>query len=321
MYFGGGTPSLLPPSQLARLIAYFVDHNILASDAEITLEANPEDLTDDYVRALAQTGVNRISLGVQSFDDDILRRLGRKHTGAIARDAIARLQDYGLSNLSVDQIIGVPDEDEAQIIQALRYLSDVGVQHVSSYLLTIEEGTHFHRKKVSPSDDAQADMYLRVQREMTSLGYVQYDISSFAKPGFLSRHNQSYWASVDYLGLGPGAHSMRRHPDGSVARINNRADVKTWLLNPDASIHLETEILSPDEALREALAFGLRNMLTGMNAQKTAELYGAKLPPQFFLTVAKFKNLGWLDIQDNVYTITTEGALFADAVMREILCC
>ncbi len=144
-----------------------------------------------YSAALSKSQVNRISLGVQSFDDAVLRMLGRKHTGAMAREAIDRLT---FANISVDQIIGVPGESSDLIKRDLNYLSEVGVNHISCYLLTIEEGTHFHRQRMSPSDDAQAEAYLLVQRELARLGYEQYDISSYAKPGFMSKHNQSYWS-------------------------------------------------------------------------------------------------------------------------------
>ncbi len=321
LYFGGGTPSVLPPRELARFMEFLEELELLASDAEITLEANPEDLTEDYVKELARTPINRISLGVQSFDDAVLRRLGRKHSSEEAKASIMRLVNHGLTNISVDQIVGVPHERTDAIIAGLRFVHDAGVNHISTYLLTIEEGTKFHRSNISPSDDAQADVYLMVQRELNALGYDQYDISSYAKPGFMSRHNQAYWSAEDYIGLGPGAHSMRKLKTGGIERAHNHADVTVWLADPLTPQHWTTERLTGDEALREALAFGLRNMERGMDAERLAALFGAPIPATFSVVMTKYQRLGWLRKRDQAYVIAPEGALFADAIMRDILSC
>ncbi len=313
LYFGGGTPSLLRPEDIDRLIEHFSAH-----DAETTLEANPEDLSATYVDALSRTHVNRISLGVQSFDDKVLRMLGRKHSGAQAKDAITELKSRGFDNVSVDLIVGVPDEDRSAILRSLDYLIEMDIKHISTYLLTIEDGTHFARKNIAPLEDHQAEIYEMVQRELIARGFMQYDISSFARAGFMSKHNQAYWSAQDYLGLGPGAHSMRALEDGGVVRTHNAAGLASWLKDPIRA-QREVEALSPDEALRESLAFGLRNMHTGMDVHSRARHHRTNLPHDLALRLEKFCGRGWLLHHDDIYRITTTGALFADAIMREIL--
>lgn len=324
LYFGGGTPSLLLPQELSRLMEYFFA-NVVIKHAEITLEANPEDLSPDYLNDLSKTPINRISLGIQSFDDAILQRLGRKHTSAMAKVAIKRLVDMGFNNISVDLILGVTGEEEAAVINSLNYLHDAGVKHVSAYLLTIEEGTDFERRiadgrMMHPLEDAQVDIYVRVQQELKRLGYVQYDISSYSQPGFSSKHNQSYWAGLDYIGLGAGAHSMRRLSSGGVERTQNRALLTAWLKNPTAKEHWSHETLSPDGALREALAFGLRNMAVGIRPNQLALRHQTALPTNFWSVIKKYHDLGWLREHEAALLITEQGALFADAIMRDILC-
>lgn len=325
LYLGGGTPSLLTPPELTRLTDYFFAEQIVAHDAEITLEANPEDLSPEYVQGLSKTAVNRVSLGIQSFDDRVLKHLGRKHSAAMAQEAISRLMEAGFTNISVDLILGVPGEDHAAIFNSINYLQSAGIKHISAYLLTIEEGTKFHRriadgKMVTPPEDAQVEIYTKVQHELTRLGYCQYDISSYGQPEYFSQHNQVYWAGLNYIGLGPGAHSMMQLPNGGIERTQNQADLKAWLKSPIENEHWITETLTPDEALREALAFGLRNMALGINPEQLAKRHQVLLPKEFLSVVKKYRDLGWLTNDRGAMRITQEGALFADAIMRDILC-
>jgi oxygen-independent coproporphyrinogen-3 oxidase len=325
LYFGGGTPSLLAPFTIGQLIEYFLTKQALSSDAEITLEVNPEDITEDYVRALINTGVNRVSMGVQSFDNAILKYLGRKHTASIAQMAISRLQSCGFTNISVDLIVGMEGERLSALGDSIRYLNDRGIEHVSAYLLTIEDGTAFHRrirqkKMLDPNEDAQVTAFRYVQDTLQTLGFVQYDISSYAKNDRFSRHNQLYWSAENYIGLGPGAHSMRMLPDGSVNRSLNYANLNAWLINPRDQ-NKEVELLTPKDALRESLAFGLRNMVAGINPNALAARHQVSLPKDFLRIVEKFNNCGWLEESQGALRITKEGALFADAVMRDVLCC
>lgn len=319
LYFGGGTPSLLAPDDLRKLINHLAPH----TDIEISLEANPEDLTHTYIAGLKDSGVNRISLGVQSFDDEVLQYLGRKHSGSQAKEAIDQLLTVGLSNISIDLIIGVPTQDETTLLSSIDDLHDRNLPHVSTYLLTIEEETQFYRRisqgrMPAPHDDDQASIYHDVQQKLLACGYLQYDISSFAKPGFFSQHNQGYWSARDYLGLGPGAHSMRSC-DHEVVRMHNHADLRSWLMNPCAESNWLSEQLTADEALRESLAFGLRNMHLGIDPIFLAEKFNVSLPKGLNAIAKKYIDYGWLEINDGIWRISHQGALFADAIMRDIL--
>jgi oxygen-independent coproporphyrinogen-3 oxidase len=322
LYFGGGTPSLLGPEKITDLIGYF--NNNLHSDAEITLEANPEDITDDYARALAASGVNRISLGSQSFDNNILKKLGRMHDEAQALGAIDILQKY-FDNISVDLIIGVHDESKKNLHTIIHKLYKLNIKHISMYLLTIEKDTNFARRIASgtlkePQEEKQAFIYTYLQEKLLALGYKQYDISSFAlADSFMSKHNQLYWAQGSYVGLGPGAHSMRFLEDKGIERAHHKAGLKAWLDDPVRTGSFELDRLSNKEALLEALAFGLRNMHTGINPHALALRHQQPLPAQWELIIEKFCKNGFLEKKGSQITISHKGALFADAIMREII--
>lgn len=325
LYFGGGTPSLLRPQEISYIINFFMSEGALDTEAEITLEANPEDLTAEFMRDLRLTQVNRISLGVQSFDDQTLRFLGRMHTGEQAFQALDSLKQAGINNISVDLIIGVPHEKPESILQSIGLLDDRLVGHISTYLLTIEEKTNFHKRIAAgslraPCEDAQVEMYRAVQVELKSRAYEQYDISSFAKPGLFSRHNQVYWSTGSYIGLGPGAHSMRVLKEGAIERAHNKAELKPWLLAPSCDKNYDLDRLTNAEALKEALAFGLRNMHQGIDPHALAGRHHHALPASWLDIIENFNKSGWLiNKPDGRIAISSEGALFADAIMREIV--
>jgi oxygen-independent coproporphyrinogen-3 oxidase len=326
LYFGGGTPSLLPPAQIAYLIEYFIKHEALDPQAEITLEANPEDINYNYVTELKNSGVNRISLGTQSFDNATLKLLGRKHSKNQALEALDILQKNNFENISLDFIIGVPKEDTKNLLQTLTMLHAQGIKHFSTYLLTIEEKTNFHQRisqglLANPQEDEQVEIYRLVQECLKNLAYEQYDISSFALPGFMSRHNQVYWAGGSYIGLGPGAHSMRNLDNGGIERLHNRSELKSWLFKPLNKDNYEHDLLSNHEALNEALAFGLRNMQKGICPQALASKHQCELPQNWDKIVRKLGDFGWLEEKTpGCLNISSYGALFADAIMREIVC-
>lgn len=326
LYFGGGTPSLLKPQQIANLISFFITQGALDNHAEITLEANPEDLSLDFIAGLKASGVNRISLGVQSFDDQTLRVLGRMHTGKQALESIINLQSAGFNNISVDLIIGVPGEKSQSLLDSLDMLSDHSIGHISTYLLTIEDKTNFQRriaskKMAAPCEEAQVEIYRLVQAELSARAYEQYDISSFAQRGFFSRHNQVYWATGSYIGLGPGAHSMRMLADGGIERVHNRAQLKSWLVSDPHEGHYEQDHLKNHEALAESLAFGLRNMHSGIDPEALALRHHHPLPLAWPHLIEKFHKSEWLAQEaDGRVRISPYGALFADAIMREIVC-
>lgn len=210
VYFGGGTPSLLSPGQIETILSAASDAFSLTADAEITLEANPATCTKEQLQALQAAGVNRLSLGVQSLAAEQLRRLGRLHS---AQEAIQTVQDAvaaGFRNISCDVMLALPGQTQEQLAQTLQNLTALPIQHISAYLLKVEPGTPFAEAQVQqqcPTEDAAADLYLYTVQTLAQRGFLQYEISNFAKPGFASRHNTKYWKCVPYLGIGPSAHS------------------------------------------------------------------------------------------------------------------
>lgn len=323
LYFGGGTPTALAPSEIRRVIESVGHFATLAADAEITVEANPEDLTPGVVRELAAAGVNRLSIGVQSFDARVLRYLGRAHTGAQAREAVLRAQDEGIGRISLDLICGVPTEEEARLAEDLERVNELNIGHVSAYLLTVEEHTPLEKlialgRRDDVDDERQADAYEELQRRLPELGLLQYEVSSYARPAEESRHNRLYWAKGTYWGLGPGAHSLRDVGGGSVARRHTQARLDAWLLDPVGCAH-ETEVLAPFPAFLEAVAFGLRDLQAGVALQKLARRFCIEAYDDVLHALARGVADGHLSQADGVYRLTRTGVRFADAVARQVL--
>ena len=205
VYFGGGTPSLLSPAQAARLLAAAAP----APGAEVTLEANPETVNEKKLEGFLRAGVNRLSLGVQTARNESLLRLGRPHTAAQSRAALAAAKAAGFANISGDIMLALPHYSQAEFRETLELLQQGGAAHISAYLLKLEPGTAFGRTPPEglPTDDQAAEFYLAAVERLEQAGYAQYEISNFARPGFEGRHNLIYWNCGDYLGLGPAAHS------------------------------------------------------------------------------------------------------------------
>lgn len=211
VYFGGGTPSYLGTKRLTELLKTVKKHYRLAKDPEITVEANPDSACDwKALRALRRAGVNRLSLGVQSTDDALLRTIGRVHTFAQVQEAVAAARRAKIGNLSLDLIYGLPGQTMEQWEKTLQDAVDLRPEHLSCYGLKLEPGTPLYERQAEltfPDDDQQADMYLYTVAFLKEHGYAQYEISNFARPGFESKHNLKYWLLQEYAGFGPGAHS------------------------------------------------------------------------------------------------------------------
>lgn len=262
IYFGGGTPSLLSAEQVARVL-----QTIDAPQAtEVTLEANPGDLSPDYLRAIREAGVNRLSIGIQSFDDEVLRLIGRRHTAAEAKAAVKAAQAEGFDNISIDLIYGIPSQRsprnsqlsawEVQIEQALQ----LGVQHISTYCLSYEEGTRMTRmleqgEITEVDEDTENAMYDLLVARLTAAGFEHYEVSNFALPGYRSRHNSSYWNRTPYLGLGAGAHSY----DGARTRSWNPDDLEAYIRAQENGEDATTcETLTDTDLYNERIMLGLR---------------------------------------------------------------
>ncbi len=212
VFFGGGTPSYLPAADIARIVATYHTAFDVVAGAEVTLEANPGDVTYEKVEAWLSSGFNRVSIGVQSFDDGLLKLLGRRHDAAQAIQALNTARSAGVSNISLDLMFGLPRQTLAQWRATLESAISLDTQHLSAYGLQLEPGTPLEasvrdREIPEPDDDLAADMYVLAEGLLAQAGYVQYEISNWAKPGFQSHHNLAYWHCGPYLGTGPGAHS------------------------------------------------------------------------------------------------------------------
>lgn len=255
VYFGGGTPSYLGSERIAKLLQTVKKNYRVNRHAEITLEANPDSIPDwKELRALRRKGLNRVSLGVQSSDDAVLRRLGRVHTWQQVCDAVEAVRRAKISDLSVDLIYGLPDQTMEQWQKTLEDVLALQPQHISCYGLKLEEGTPLWQQRDTltlPDEDLQADMYLLAVEKLAQSGYEQYEISNFAIPGHASRHNLKYWTLGEYAGFGPGAHS-----DFGNVRYAYVRDLNTYLRG--RLILSESETMTEQEREREYLMLSLR---------------------------------------------------------------
>jgi oxygen-independent coproporphyrinogen-3 oxidase len=254
LYLGGGTPSALPLPDLVRLIRG-LSHPTLA---EVTVEANPDDVTPAWLAAVKDAGVNRLSLGIQSLDDPTLRFLGRRHDAARAVSAVREARAAGLANLSLDFIYALPGQDVRAWIRTLDAAIALRAEHLSCYQLTVEPHTPFGRRGVTPADEeTQRALFLATHERLEAAGFEHYEISSFARPGRRSRHNQAYWHHVPYLGLGPAAHGF----DGRRRWWNVRS-VAAYVerLTSGADAMEDAETLDDDQLRLEALYLGLRTL-------------------------------------------------------------
>lgn len=249
IYIGGGTPSLLPTAILKELFAGIGRHFTIEADAEVTIEANPDDVTSEWLTCLADTPVNRISMGAQTFNDDILRLLRRRHNAQQTTDAVRACKEAGITNISLDLIYGLPHQTFEDWQHDVELALSLNIKHLSAYALSVEQGTPLDSSPYKEElegvryEELSRKMYSHLLTETDKAGFVHYEISNFALPGFHSRHNSGYWQATPYLGLGAGAHSY----DGRRSRRANLPDIMAYIASTGDVPH-ETEELS-DEAL------------------------------------------------------------------------
>lgn len=268
LYFGGGTPSQLDARQLADIFEALHRHCTLAEDAEITFEANPDDITLDKARHLAALGINRVSLGVQSFDDKMLIALNRRHDARQAFEAVESLRVAGISNVSIDLIYGLPKQSVDDWHEELETAFSRPISHLSAYALSYEPGTVLYRRLQKGTvkeceDELSLEMFRMLTAKAEASGFDHYEISNYARPGFRSRHNTSYWTGIPYIGLGPGAHSFdgigtRRHNLPELKAYNAASDPDTDVKGTFSDVPHETERLSDDELYNEIIMTRLR---------------------------------------------------------------
>lgn len=318
VYLGGGTPSQLSPAELERVFSAVGRLFRLAPDAEVTLEANPDDLTPAYVDALLALPVNRVSLGVQTFCDARLRLLHRRHTGREAVEAVERLAAAGFDNLSVDLIYGLPgqtlDEWDDDLVRALA----LPVCHLSAYALIYEEGTALwqmrQRGEVREADDELSlAMFERLMDRAAAAGFDHYEISNFARPGWRARHNSSYWTGAPYVGCGPGAHSF----DGRSTRRRNLPDLAAYTaLSP--RVPMEEEHLTPDEQFNDYILTALRTA-DGLSLDALGVRFGLGARAEVERTARRHVEGGRLSLADGRLRLTRRGLFVSDDVMSDFM--
>lgn len=320
VYIGGGTPTVLPTEWLADLISRLRLRFPLDEAAEITIEANPGTVDKDKIAGLLAAGINRLSLGVQAFSDEVLQTLGRVHSATEAREAVAAARAAGCTNLSVDLMFGIPEQSMEQWQHTLRQTLDVRPEHVSLYALSIEPGTPLSCSIAAgdlptPDDDLAADMYETAHDLLTRAGYEHYEISNFARPGSQCRHNRIYWADEEYLGLGASAHSFR----GGI-RWNNSADAEVyiqWIERGQLPV-VRAEALSGLDRAGEMLMLGLRRA-EGLSWAEVAERCGVSAQEVFAGEIGRLCREGLLVADNGVLRIPPARWLLSNEVLAQFV--
>jgi oxygen-independent coproporphyrinogen-3 oxidase len=319
IYFGGGTPSVLPTGQMSFLLNEINSNYYIKPNIEITFEANPEDISISKAKELFDIGVNRISLGVQSFDDKILQKLNRIHSKEDAIMAIQLLQNSGFKNLTIDLIYGIPGQSfkmwEANLAKAI----ELEIQHLSCYALTIEEKTVFGHwqksgKLIPVPDINYEEEYNIMCSYLEAEGYEHYEVSNFAIPGFRSQHNSSYWQQEPYLGLGPGAHSYNRK--SRQYNVSNNATYVKALKNDQQ--HYDIEILSERQHYNEYILTGLRTN-NGIDLLRIKNDFGIDIleKHKIFIDRCLADHLAFID--NNQLILTDKALILADSIIIELM--
>ena len=316
IFFGGGTPSLLEPSEIAAVIDACRQSWSLDGDTEITLEANPETVTPERLTGFRAAGINRLSYGVQSFRDDELGRLSRLHSAARAVDAFGMARAAGFDNMSLDLMMWLPQQTVAQWLESVDALIALGPDHASMYMLEIYPNAPLRdtmarsRWSVAPDDDV-AEMYLSGLGRMDAAGYVQYEISNVARPGCLSRHNLKYWTDGEWLGFGCGAHSTRVG-----TRWKNLSATEEYIsaVAAGAPVATECRVLSADERLEEALFTGLR-LSAGLDLRAVRDRYGVDVWSRYGQELRPFVDQGILLYDGQSLRLQRAGMLLAHEIM------
>ena len=317
IYFGGGTPSLLDERELNSLFEAIYKHFRVEANAEITLEANPDDLHSEKVDIIRKSPVNRLSIGIQSFHDEDLLALNRIHTSQQSLEAIRNMQEAGMTNISIDLIYGIPGLTETKWQQNLETFLQLGLPHLSAYSLTVEAHTTLDwlikKGRSRPVNEEQSISHFKtLQRFAADHGYLQYEISNFCLPGMNSKHNSAYWSGEKYLGVGPAAHSF----DGDSRRWNI-ANISSYVnaIN-EGILNYEEEILTEKQKFNEYVLTALRTSL-GCDLRLIEKRFG--IDYHDYLETAAFKNLtsGKYILKDNHLILTPEGMLFADGLASD----
>ena len=318
IYFGGGTPSLLNLNELYDIFETIKKYYSFAEDIEITLEANPDDITKDRLAILQRFGFNRLSIGIQSFNNTHLKKLNRIHNAEEAESCVKLAQDMGFNNLTIDLIYAIPYDNHHIWERDLAKAIALNVPHISSYCLTIEEKTVFGKwlqiNKIPPiNEDFASEQFKILVDTLEGAGYEQYEISNFCRDNKYSRHNSSYWKRHEYLGVGPSAHSYNGH-SRQYNVSNNAAYIKSILLG---QVPADYEVLSNEEKVNDYILTGLRTKW-GCDLNEIEKMVGTQWQDANKAVLNKYFSRGFLQNNNQLLTLTKEGKLFADRIASDL---
>ena len=308
LYIGGGTPSVLGAVKISEIVKSASP--FLTDNAEITVECNPYALSSDFFKELAQSGVNRISMGLQSAVDSERKCLGRLSNAESVKKAVISAQNADISNISLDVMLGIPHQTEKTLSETLDFCLSLGIPHISTYILKLEEGTLFYKNQKSlslPDDDAVAEMYLMVCEALENNGIMQYEISNFAKTDFESRHNLKYWNCEEYLGLGPAAHSF--------------LDGKRFYFERDLNVFLNGAKPVPDGTGGDFTEYAMLRLrlCEGLLNRETEKRFRSKIPDEMIKKSAIFIDNGFMESDELGLRLTKKGFLLSNSILAEIL--
>lgn len=307
LYFGGGTPSLLNIKDVKKIISKFnLDENV-----EVTFEMNPDDVTVDYLKGLSELGVNRLSIGAQTFNDNILNLIGRRHDSNETINAVKLAKHVGFDNINLDLIYGLPNTENSGILDRdLEVIKSLEIQHISTYGLKIEEGSHFYvnRPENLPDDDVQADMYLKINEILENAGYKRYEVSNFALPNRESKHNLNYWNNKEYYGFGVAAHGYLDR-----VRYSNSKTLDKY----STSFRELSHRVSEEEMLEEEIFLGFRKE-AGIDVFKINDFFNIDFEYKYKEVLKKFSP-EYITKTPRGYKLTLNGVLLSNIILAEFL--
>lgn len=309
IYIGGGTPSLLTSDEINSIIKFFN----LSDKTEVTIELNPETITVEYLSELKEIGINRLSFGCQTFDDNILKIIGRRHNSHDVENVVSYAKNAGFDNISLDFIYGLPEQTTEMFEKDLIKAISLDIQHISLYGLKIDEDCYFAKfpPENLPDADTQADMYLKAIEILTNNGFEHYEISNFSKKGYSSKHNLNYWNNNTYYGFGCAAHGYENG-----VRYANETNLEKYINNPLNP--KESHILSKQEQLEEEIFLGFRKT-KGINTEKINQKYNIDFCQKYQKVLEKYVSLKYLSETKEGFKLTDNGILISNVILSEFL--
>lgn len=319
VFFGGGTPSILSVHQIELILTQIRRSFFCRKDMEVTLEANPGTLTREKLRGFYQTGVNRLSLGLQSTDNQMLKVLGRIHTYETFLENYQMAGEAGFQNINIDLMSGLPGQTLKQWEESLKKVCRLDPRHISAYSLIIEPGTVFYEmydkhREALPDEETERKMYERTKEILDGYGYRRYEISNYSKPGFACRHNEGYWKREDYVGFGTGAASLLMD-----TRYSQRQELSYFLEHPDWTENIaQQEKLSDIARMEETMFLGLRRM-EGVSREYFLEQFGKNMEEVYGDVIKKYRKLGLLKEENGKIALTEEGISVSNIIFSDFL--